>query len=212
VIKRLEIANRRLAELRVLAKKRPDIAEKLSKRYKQQVELLEGEIQKVKKSERERLIKHVGEVTLKHQEVLLDVYQKVPEEAKKGIENALEESLRGHQKAIKMLKGDEKEKVIKKLEKRRERVLHRLETVEPRVEEQSEVKERFEKMRKELDDNSRMMRFEKKLDIVPTVTLPRPKVKVTAAPTLAPVDREKESNLILPKKSTNIKNIKLQEH
>ncbi len=46
----------------------------------------------------------VGEATSIHLEVLADVYEKVPEQAKPAIENAMEVSAKGHQKAVEALK------------------------------------------------------------------------------------------------------------
>ncbi len=101
VVKRLEFANRRLAELKGVAKKQPELVNKLADRYEEQLFLLEKEAQKLKEQDKESLMEHVGEVMLKHQEILLEVLEKAPEAAKKGLENALEKSRKGHERAVK---------------------------------------------------------------------------------------------------------------
>ena len=47
----------------------------------------------------------VGKATSKHLEVLAEVYEKVPEQAKSAIENAMKASVRGHEKAVEVLKA-----------------------------------------------------------------------------------------------------------
>lgn len=46
----------------------------------------------------------VGKATSIHLEILADVYKKVPEKAKEAIENAMSVSVKGHEKAVKILK------------------------------------------------------------------------------------------------------------
>lgn len=46
----------------------------------------------------------IGEATSDHLEALAEVYEKVPEEAKSAIENAMEVSAKGHQKTVEALK------------------------------------------------------------------------------------------------------------
>jgi len=47
----------------------------------------------------------VGRATSKHLEVLAEVYEKVPEQAKPAIENAMKASVKGHEKAVEVLKA-----------------------------------------------------------------------------------------------------------
>lgn len=149
--KRLEIANRRLAELRVVAKKRPDLVKKLSAHYGDQLKNLEKELQRVKgEEEKRRLTEHVSEVTLKHQEILLQVYQKVPKEAREGIQTALEKSIKGHQRIAEEIKGKADRAVLKRLEERRKRIIERLGEIEGKVEDK-QAKEMLEKLKERIN-------------------------------------------------------------
>jgi glutaredoxin-like YruB-family protein len=47
----------------------------------------------------------IGQATSKHLEVLAEVYEKISEQGKLGVENAMEASLKGHEKAVEALKS-----------------------------------------------------------------------------------------------------------
>lgn len=151
VAKRLEIANRRLAELRVLSEKRPTWAPRLAEQYRQQLEAARRELERLREEKRRELAEHLSEVTLKHQEILLRVYQQVPEEAQKGIETALEESLKGHQKVIEKIEpqGEESEEFFEKLERKKEEIIKKVEEMEEKVEEE-EKKEKLEEIKEKM--------------------------------------------------------------
>jgi hypothetical protein len=157
VAKRLEIANRRLAELKAVVGKKPELAQELADRYEEQLGKLEEEAQTLEEKKRRELLEHVEEVTLKHQEVLLDVYQKVPEPAKRGIETALEKSLRGYQviEKIKERKEEGKERVnenkSRRLEKRKERIMRRLEKAEEKFKGDPEAEKRLQQIKVRLE-------------------------------------------------------------
>lgn len=107
--KRLEFATRRLAEIKSIIKDDPALVEQLTNRYQEQVRLTLQEAEQVREQSRERLMEHVGEVTLKHQQVLLGVYQSAPESAQKGLQNALDQSMRGHNQAVQSVSKDKKQ-------------------------------------------------------------------------------------------------------
>jgi len=67
----------------------------------------------------ELLIK-VAESTLKHQEVLLAVYDRVPEQAKDAIMNAMEKSQNGHDKATAAISGQLREQIQQEQEERKQ--------------------------------------------------------------------------------------------
>jgi len=64
----------------------------------------------------EKLATSISETTLRHQEVLTEVLDKVPEEAKKGIENAIEMSQKGFENAVRAVSGEKKEELQRRAE------------------------------------------------------------------------------------------------
>lgn len=105
------LAEERLAEAKAVVEKgKPDLAEKTLKRYQEQ---LEKSIARAKKAESKgkdtekvtAVVVRVGQATSKHLEVLAEVYEKVPEQAKPGVENAMKASVKGHQRAVEVLKS-----------------------------------------------------------------------------------------------------------
>jgi len=159
VAKRIEIANRRLVELKAVVKKKPELAEKLAGRYEQQLELLGQEVKQVAGNKREELAEHVSEVTLKHQSILLGVYKEVPEQGRKGIENAIEKSIHGHQQAIESVSKEKQVEIKEMILERKMEVIQKLERVEEQV--GQEVKEGsgegievLQKVREQLRENA----------------------------------------------------------
>ena len=157
VAKRVEILTRRLAELKAMGEKDPGSIEKHTLRYQNQLVLLEGDLANLGDEKNDWLREHVGEVTLKHQEVLLGVYENAPEAAKKGLENALENSLKGHFQAVGSLSEEKQEKLEEKVADKTERVIQKLEQVQQRVreeenEDKGEGEEALERVRMELQE------------------------------------------------------------
>lgn len=97
------LAEERLAEAEVLAD-RGDAkrAEKMAEKYQEQME------KALKKAEKARedgeatddVLATIAEATARYQTVLLGVYEKVPEEARSGIENAIQQSTKEHERAL----------------------------------------------------------------------------------------------------------------
>jgi cellobiose-specific phosphotransferase system component IIA len=105
------LAAERLSEARVMAERgKSELAEKTLERYEMQLEksmaMVEKAQSKGQSTEKvmEVLVK-VGKATSVHLEVLAEVYEKVPEQAKPAIENAMKASIKGHEKAVEVLKA-----------------------------------------------------------------------------------------------------------
>ncbi len=105
------LAAERLAETQaVIEKEKPELAEKTMERYENQ---LEKSIARAEKAEAKgqntekvmEVVARVGKATSKHLEILAEVYEKVPEQAKSAIENAIKASVKGHEKAVEALKA-----------------------------------------------------------------------------------------------------------
>ncbi len=102
------LAAERLAEAQAVVEKgKPEFAEKTLVRYEMQLEksIARAEKAQAKGKNTEQVMTRVGKATSKHLEVLAEVYEKVPEQAKPAIENAMKVSLKGHEKAIEALKA-----------------------------------------------------------------------------------------------------------
>lgn len=106
----IALAAERLAEAQAVVEKgKPEFAEKTLQRYEDQ---LNNSIVRAKKAMAEgentekvmKVIAKVGKATSVHLEVLAEVYEKAPEQAKSAIENAMKVSLKGHEKAVEILK------------------------------------------------------------------------------------------------------------
>ncbi len=101
--KRLQIASERIAELREMVNKgKPEFVEKLTKDHGKQIEEAENDIAEAKAKGKDvtAVSQRVAEATSKHIEVLTALLDKVPEQARAGIQNAIEKSSRGRERAL----------------------------------------------------------------------------------------------------------------
>ena len=104
------LAAERLAEAKAVVNKgKPELAEKTLERYRMQ---LQNSMARAKKAQAkgqstEQVMARIGKATSKHLEVLAEVYEKVPEEAKAAIENAMKASVKRHEKAVEVLKAQD---------------------------------------------------------------------------------------------------------
>ena len=102
------LAAERLAEAQAMAEKgNPELAEKTLERYGMQLQNSIARAEKAQDTGKniEKVMTRIGNATSKHLEVLAEVYEKVPEQAKPAVENAIKVSLRGHEKAVEALKS-----------------------------------------------------------------------------------------------------------
>ncbi len=105
------LAAERLAEAQaVIEKGKPEFVEKTLVRYENQLQKSMARVERAqtKGENTEKVMEvlaRVGQATSKHLEVLGEVYEKVPEQAKPAIENAMKVSVKGHEKAVEALKA-----------------------------------------------------------------------------------------------------------
>ena len=126
----LDLSEKRLAEANALVDKgKLEVAEKTIERYQEQFNtaLAKAEEAKAKDFDTDEVLAKASEATLKHQMVLADVYEKVPEQAKSAIERAMEKSMRGHEEALKAISGQKREEAMQRVEEKRQEVEQRLE-------------------------------------------------------------------------------------
>ena len=109
--KALEYANERLAEAEAVAEeKNTDAVKTAVAGYESNIALAAEESSQIKdKGKTEELLNSIADNTSKHQEILAEVLNKVPDEAKEAITKAIEVSKKGQEEAMKQiaeLKGE----------------------------------------------------------------------------------------------------------
>jgi len=99
----LEFANRRIEELEALAEEgRIEYLERARERYERALNMTLARMEQANYQElmAGNVTARVAEATWRHMEVLQRVYGQVPDEAKPGIERAMEASQHGHAAAL----------------------------------------------------------------------------------------------------------------
>ena len=88
-----------------------DKAEKAIERYEKNIEkaIMKATEAKERGFDVDEILEHISIMTLKHQEVLAAVYERVPEQARESIENAMITSMHGHEEALKAVSGEKEE-------------------------------------------------------------------------------------------------------
>ena len=104
-----ELAEKALAQYEIYLNKALGKAEELKK------QAVESAKQKAKEKANQALQK-VSESTLKNQEVLLRIYQLVPDQAKEAIEKVIELTKTGYERAVEAVSGIKKEELQQKAE------------------------------------------------------------------------------------------------
>lgn len=131
----LNLAEKRLAEAKALAEKgKSEVAERTMNRYREQLgwALTKAEQARMKGLNTDEILTKVSEATLRHQSVLIDVYERVSEQAKPAIERAMENSMRGHEEALKAISGEKREEINSQMERNREEIRERIERARER--------------------------------------------------------------------------------
>ncbi len=119
----LKLAERRMAEAVALGEKgKLELAEEAFDGYLEMIDsaLERAEEAKGKGLDTAEILDKISEATLRHQGVLADVYERVPEEAKPAIERAKEQGMRGHEEASQAISGEKREEVMGEIETRRQ--------------------------------------------------------------------------------------------
>lgn len=99
----LQLAEKRLAELNLaLQQNKTDLVPTISQDFENEINDTESNVNNAQALGQNvtELVQHVAEETFKHQLVLQDLLNKVPEQAKVHIENALNKSEEGHNNAV----------------------------------------------------------------------------------------------------------------
>jgi len=121
----MALAEKRLAEANALmAQGETELAQQIMNQHQEQFSHAFTFAQKAKEAGQntDEVMAKIAENTLRHQAVLFRVYEQAPEEAKGAIEQAMENSLRGHQQALEAIsqeKSEEVDQILERIEKRR---------------------------------------------------------------------------------------------
>ena len=126
----LELAGERLAEAEALAEKgRMSRAEKAAEKYQKRIDmaLAKSEEAKIKGEDVDSVLEKIAEATVRHQAVLADVYEKVPEQAKETIKKVMEKSGKGHDTAINAISDEGRQEARSRVKKETKDAEDRLE-------------------------------------------------------------------------------------
>lgn len=116
----LELAGERLAESKALADEGDtDQAEKTAEKYQEQIDeaLTKTTEAKTEGENIDAVLEKIAGMTARHQTVLANVYEKVPEQAKEAIQKVMEKSARGHDEALSAVSGEKQQEVRDRVKK-----------------------------------------------------------------------------------------------
>ncbi|MEX0689883.1 MAG: DUF5667 domain-containing protein, partial [Candidatus Paceibacterota bacterium] len=129
----LSLSERRLAEARALADgDDSDRAQRAVERYENEIGDIEERVNRVKAEGQEvdeglqAAMETVASATLKHQSVLAEVYEKVPEQAKAAISRAMEAGMAGHENALSAIPEEARVQAEERLSEVKNQVNQRL--------------------------------------------------------------------------------------
>ena len=131
----LFLAEKRVAEAVALVEKgKPEIAERALEKHQEQLNRALGKAEQAKQKglDADEVLAKVSEATLTHQAVLIEVYEKVPEQARPAIERAMEASMRGHQEALEALTEQKREQIREQVEIKRQEAMRKAEKARER--------------------------------------------------------------------------------
>ncbi len=149
----LKLSEKRLAEIEALTELgETEKAERIMNRYEQHIEKALQRAQRVREKgiDNDELLIKISEATFRHQNVLGDVYERVPERARPMIEKAMERGMKGHEKAVENVSSEEaRERVMINVEEQMQEMEQRKERLEesgvkvPKMPSREEVQKNF---------------------------------------------------------------------
>ena len=132
----LNLSEKRLAEAEVLTDKgKSEMVERAVEHYQERLNLALTKVEEVKAKglDADEVLAKVSEATLKHQAVLAEVYEKVPEQAKLAIQQAMEAGMRGHEEAIKAVSGQKQEEMRQESKQKKQKAEQKLEEIKQKI-------------------------------------------------------------------------------
>ena len=134
--KALQFAEERIAEVKAMAEKNNVGAmQSADNNYQELIALANQKTQEAKDNGKnvEELASLITEKTLNHQEILAQVFEKVPEEAKVAIEQAIKTSRNGSEEAVKAVSGDKKDELLQKMEEVKFKINEKFAALEEKI-------------------------------------------------------------------------------
>ena len=128
----LGLAEKRISEANALTEKgNSELVERTLERYQEQMNkgIERAERAKERGRDMDEVLERVSEATVKHQEVLTGVYEKVPEEDREGIQRAMEASEEGGRRALNSVSEEKREEARERVNQKRREVEERLENL-----------------------------------------------------------------------------------
>ena len=119
----IRLAEKRLAEAQALIDKgKLEQAQKVTEKYEVRLAkaLERAEKAKTKGKDTDSVLAKIAESTLRHQEVLARVYEKVPEQAKASIAKVMEKSAVRYETALNAISGEKMEEVKARIKEKRQ--------------------------------------------------------------------------------------------
>ena len=126
----LELSEKRLAEIDALTLAgETEAAEEVMNRYEKQLGHAFQWAEKAKLGGKDmgEVLGKVSEATFKHQGVLMNVLERVPDQAKGAIERAMQQSMRGYEESMKGMTEQERERVMQNVQEKMQEVEVRME-------------------------------------------------------------------------------------
>lgn len=135
----LELAERRLLEVKELAElaelaeenrlNESDKVEKVIEKYRERLDkvFVKTKEAMVEGRDIDEMLEKIAETTIKHQAVLAEVYEKVPEQAKESIEKAMNENMREHHDALNIISEKKQDEVRDRVKRKTKDVRNKLE-------------------------------------------------------------------------------------
>ena len=132
----LYLSERRLSEANELSELgEVELAQETLSRYEEHLNTALEKAQQAREKGKDvdDVLSTVYEATLKHQAVLTDVYERVPEQAKEAIGRAMEQSMRGHEEAIEAIESQQqRERIMENVRERKVEVEDRMQEMRDR--------------------------------------------------------------------------------
>lgn len=122
--------------------------DKANSNYQKFLNLANSKTQEAKEKGKdiEELAILITEKTLKHQEILGEVFERVPDEAKTAIQKAIEVSRGGSETAVQAVSGEKKEELLQKIEEVKVKAEEKIKSLEEKLKKTEErIKELEEK-------------------------------------------------------------------
>jgi len=172
--KAIEYAEERLAEVKAMAEKnKVEATETANQGYQDFLGLANQKTQEAKEEGKEigNLAILITEKTLKHQEILVEVFERVPEEAKTAIKKAIEVSQRGSEQAVQAVTGTNKEELVQRIEVTKTIAEERIRALEEKLE---RAEERIKQLEEQLKEKEIPEVGAEEVEVKPSITILSP--------------------------------------